>query len=197
MPKVCSEPELIIHAKEKGKKISECFNSNTTLSDKTKLIIVGTITPPNTSYFYCSPRNRIYGLIDESLERFVKEEKLKDLKKDLISSSENKEKIISKKIISILKKHNIAFLDVMEKVIRKDETSCQDSDIDYYTLAEKQFKKIPASATVITNSNLADKCFNKIVSKNCICYKKKLKLSQRIGGRSTWVDAISEAIDKC
>lgn len=44
------------------------FNKETTLNKDTKLVIVGTITPPNTKYFYCSYYNRIYGYIDEALQ---------------------------------------------------------------------------------------------------------------------------------
>lgn len=57
----------------------ESHNVNNCLTNDTKLVIIGTITPKNFDYFYCAPRNKIYGYIDEATGKTH----LKDLKNQL------------------------------------------------------------------------------------------------------------------
>ena len=177
--------------------LAQSFNSETTLNEETKLIIVGTLTPPTAKYFYCSYLNRIYGYIDEALKELGRsgKEPLKGLKVGLseyknISLLTDKEEIKERvdKIKEILSRNKIAFLDVMDRAIRLKEGSCYDDDIDCYTLAEKDFKRINASgATIIANSRLAEKCV------------KEMKLgcryrSQRVGKKDDWIKDIIDAI---
>jgi len=202
MPKQISETEFL----EKSKGVSaellaHSHNENTTFSKNTKLVIVGTLTPPDTKYFYCSFYNRIYGYIDESLKKLTRtgNETLKELKKGLqevhnkhvdiklCNQVEIDQKVNS--IKEILDKNGIAFLDVMDKAIRKEKSS-YDKDIEYFTLAKNDFKKINSSTVkVIANSKLAEKCAIEMGIKN-------LKfLSQRFDKKSDWVKAIIDAIE--
>ena len=181
--------------------IGDCFNKETTLNKDTKLVIIGTITPPKTEYFYCSYYNRIYGYIDEALAQVSKtgSKTLKELKTGLQEVNNSKVKISrlpesdikknKEQIKTILSKNGIAFLDVMEKVIRKTE-SPYDKDIKYYTLATSDFEDIKNKdgITFIENSKLAKQCTDDIGLKGVIL------LSQRRDTKKKWVNAISEAI---
>ncbi len=178
--------------------VAACFTNESTLTNQTKLVIVGTITPPNTSYFYCSYPNRIYGYIDATFKEMnYDEESLKELKIGL-SQYKSKTKTINllskteidnrvKKIKDILNSHNIAFLDVMKNAIRT-KVSSSDNDIEYYVLAKDKFDQIPDGAVVIANSRLAEECVNKIGVKNVNF------ISQRFGTKREWIDAIKEAL---
>lgn len=174
------------------------FNKETTLNEETKLVIVGTITPPNTKYFYCSYYNRIYGYIDEALQLSGPEDSLKMLKLglsevnngriaiDLLNDTEIKSRV--EKIKSILKAKKIAFLDTMRRVIRKSN-SPYDKDILYYSIDYaklEQLKKLK-NVTVIANSKLA--C--------ALCEEAGVNftyLSQRKDKKETWVNKIRELL---
>lgn len=179
--------------------IGRCFNEKT--AEDTKLIIIGTITPPKTEYFYCSYYNRIYGYIDEALAKASKTgpKTLKELKIGLqeVNNSKIKIRLLPKsdskknieQIKTILSTNGIAFLDVMEKVIRK-KVSPYDKDIMYYTLATSYFDDIKNKdgITFIANSQLAKQCAEEMGLKDVIL------LSQRADKKEKWVNAISEAI---
>ena len=178
--------------------IAKCFNKETTLSDETKLVIVGTLTPPDTAYFYCSYLNRIYGYIDEALKALKKEEdSLKELKTGLSKYVGKRKTIyllpkaqIEKNVIKIkriLSKNHIAFLDVMEKAIRV-RVSPYDDDIRHYVLAQNDFHNIPTNATVIANSKLAYECAKRL-NVNNLNY-----LSQRCGKKEDWIEMIKTAL---
>ena len=174
------------------------FNKETTLNKDAKLVIVGTITPPNTKYFYCSYYNRIYGYIDEALQLSGSKNSLKMLKLglsevnnkkiaiDLLNDTNIKSRV--DKIKSILKANKIAFLDTMSRVIRK-RNSPYDKDILYYSVDYanlEQLKKLK-NVTVITNSKLAsDLCKEAGIN---FTY-----LSQRKDKKETWLDKIRELI---
>ena len=174
------------------------FNKETTLNKDAKLVIVGTITPPNTKYFYCSYYNRIYGYIDEALQLSGSKDSLKMLKLglsevnnkkiaiDLLNDTNIKSRV--DKIKSILKANKIAFLDTMSRVIRK-RNSPYDKDILYYSVDYanlEQLKKLK-NVTVITNSKLAsDLCKEAGIN---FTY-----LSQRKDKKETWLDKIRELI---
>lgn len=191
MPKKVGDMEEL---RKQSKHIDECNNRHSTLSPDTKLVIVGTITPPDTPYFYCSKYNRIYGYIDAAMG--VEEgdkQSLKSLKKKI---SEDKEATI-KEIKRILQeKYSIAFLDVMEAVTRRKKDSPYDKDIDSYVLASEKFDEIPDSATIIVNSKLAKDCLYEInESLGGIINKEKIKpLSQRCDKKVDWVNAIKHAL---
>ena len=168
-------------------KKGECFNSDSTFNkDATKLVVVGTITPPKTQYFYCSFYNRIYGYIDYALRCLNRngERTLKELKRGLQEIHNKKANINSpskreienrvEEIKNILKKNNIAFLDVMGNVIRKAD-SPYDKDIKFCTLATDDFKELLlcSEVKIIVNSKLAKEFAEEIGLKNT------LLLSQR------------------
>ena len=77
MSKCISENAL--DEKKNGCVIVESMNCKNCVTKDTKLIIVGTITPPdgqNRGYFYTAPRNRLYGYLDEALGTKFKLKKL-------------------------------------------------------------------------------------------------------------------------
>ena len=199
MPKILSSVNFQKESKKVSPNYLACsFNKNTTLSSNTKLVIVGTLTPPDTAYFYCSFFNRIYGYIDEALKQLgrndpktLKELKIglsrvqtKRIKIDLLSKKEIDERVTE--IKKILDKYGIAFLDVMDKAIRKKPTS-RDNDIRFFTLAYDDFKNINPDTVIITNSKLAFDCCKSL-------NVKPQPLSQRLNGKEKWVKAIVNAI---
>ena len=194
-----SNDELEEKAKENNREIVKSFNDETTLSKETRLLIIGTLTPPKTNYFYCSCYNRIYGYIDEALKQLGKsgEQTLKELKRGFQRVRNNvvKIKLLTKveikrkkdKIKEILRQNGIAFYDVVDKAIRKKETP-YDKDIMYFTLANVQ--EVGPRTTIIVNSDLAFACAKEIGFK----IDEKNKLSQRWDKKEKWVETIKAAI---
>ena len=168
---------------------AESFNKNHCVTHETKLIIVGTITPPaGAGYFYSAPRNRIYGYLDA----FFKDTNLKELKKSLHINPENRNEIVSKiKEQLILKK--VAFLDVIKFAIRKKD-SYLDKDIKYCSLDFESFK-ISSNATIICNSKDAYNCFCEICKKLNIEPSKNIYLSQRFGTKIEWLKTFESILD--
>lgn len=108
------------------------------LIENAKIIIVGTITPENgmnNGYYYSSDRNKVYGLIDYCFS--TEENGLVILKRQLRQANEKSE--IIKKIKNYLFEHKIAFLDIINKAIRKIGSSLDD-DIVEYTFDFESFK---------------------------------------------------------
>ena len=178
--------------------LESSFNQKTTLNEETKLVIVGTITPPNTKYFYCSYYNRIYGYIDEALQLSGPEDSLKMLKFGLSEVNNNRiaidllnDTIIESrvdKIKSILKAKKIAFLDTMSRVIR-ERNSPYDKDILYYSVDYKSLEDLKKlkKVTVIANSKLA----------SALCKEAGVNftyLAQRGGEKREWLNMISKAL---
>lgn len=178
--------------------LESSFNQETTLNEETKLVIVGTITPPNTKYFYCSYYNFIYGYIDEALNLSGSECSLKKLKYglskvdneririELLSSTEIESRVDKIKSILITKK--IAFLDTMDEVIRKSN-SPYDKDILYYSVDYASLDKLKKlkNVTIIANSKLA----------GALCKEAGVNftyLAQRGGRKEEWLNMISEAL---
>ena len=188
MPKLVSVTELNNLCASMDKNVYACvssFNSQHCVTDNTKIIIVGTITPPkgtNNGYFYTAPRNNIYGYIDAA-----RGTNLKELKNKLNGGNMNnlKKTQIVGKIKDVLREQQIAFLDIMDKAIRKKD-SCKDSDIAAYTLDESTFQNIPQGAKIICNSRLAEAGFKQIqkVLGSNLSYK---YLSQRSGKKVEWI----------
>ena len=135
---------------------AKSFNHENCIDSNTEIIIVGTITPPDgvkNGYFYTAPHNKIYGYIDAA-----RGTNLKELK--------NSSPIAVEKIKNELKKARIAFLDVMDEVIRPN--SYLDENIVEFTLDIKTFEgifnKYINIKKVICNSRLAESCYNKIIN---------------------------------
>ncbi|MBR2871644.1 MAG: hypothetical protein IKB98_09780 [Clostridia bacterium] len=152
------------------------FNKEHCVSDKTKVIIVGTITPPKgCGYFYTSPYNCIYGYIDETRKTNLKELKRK-LKTDPTIKSD---------IIKILKEERIAFLDIMKEAIRKKDSSA-DNDIKNFSLDYDIFEEVFTNilknnnVKVICNSRLAEEGYKRIKEelKNKIILPDNIYISQ-------------------
>lgn len=136
----------------------DSFNGEHCVTVDTEIIIVGTITPPKAcGYFYTSPYNCIYGYIDD-----VRKTGLKKLKRDLKTDLSAKGKIIT-----TLKQQKIAFLDVMEKVIRTKDSSADD-DIQNFSLDYNVFEQVfgntllNKNVKIICNSKLAQAGYNRI-----------------------------------
>ena len=161
------------------------FNSQHCITADTKIIIVGTITPPkgtNCGYFYTAPRNNIYGYIDAA-----RGTNLKELKNKLNGGNlTNLQKAqIVDEIKDVLRKQRIAFLDIMDKAVRK-QNSHKDSDIAAYTLDKSTFQNIPQGAKIICNSRLAEAGFKQI-QKDLGCNLSYKYLSQRSGKKMEWI----------
>jgi len=151
----------------------------------TKLLIVGTITPPGAGYFYCSKYNRIFGYLDERFGTDLKSKKLE------VADPGTREKGIDD-IKRILRDKNIAFLDVMKEAIRKNK-SPSDKDILYYTLDYGSFeKKIGEGTIIIVNSRLAEEGFVNI-AQSLKLENKAEYVPQRGGTKKLWVQTLEEA----
>ena len=201
-----TDEELLEMAERSKRKVAESFNGKGVVNTETKLIIVGTITPKTANHFYCSSYNRIYGLIDEAISEIDPNEniQLKELKKGLSKprwNAKDKTELSGKEldnrinqINSFLLKHQIAFLDVIKHVIRKEGKECSpsDDDIEFYSLDYDAFKNIE-NPTIIANSQFANECLLDILDKNH-SNASPILLSQRIGSRDKWVTAIKQAL---
>jgi len=188
MTKIISDSEIKQKVIEEKLEFVESCNYNHCVTNETKLIIVGTITPPaGAGYFYSSPKNKIYGYLDES---FL-DTNLKQLKAKLHSFPEKRNETISQIKQQLLNK-KVAFLDVIKYAIRKKGSSA-DNDIKYCTLDEEVFKINP-NATYICNSRLAEQCFNEIYQKLQIDRSKYIYLSQRSGKKVDWLNTIKEIL---
>lgn len=165
------------------------FNKNNCLTANTKLIVVGTITPPKgNGYFYTAPRNRIYGYIDT----YFGNTELKDLKRKLSDEQFNSESVVDE-VKSVFKNKEIAFLDVFEYVIRKTGSS-NDSDIDNCSLDCDSFAQIPDGVGIICNSRLAEWCYNMIKYQNGNLPTGEY-LSQRFAQKEDWINAIKKYLN--
>lgn len=175
--------------------LATSMNFDHCVTPDTKIIIVGTITPPaGNGYFYTAPRNKIYGYIDAARGTILKE-----LKNQLKASTSAKSSAaLIKDIKNILMKENIAFLDVFKEVIRK-QNSCYDKDITNATLDCTAFEKAFSSlktqnVKVICNSQLANQYYNQIkddlISKGKITLPNSILLSQRWGKKAAWLNTL-------
>lgn len=168
---------------------AQSINNNHCVTPNAKIIIVGTITPPDgNGYFYTSPANRIYGYIDAAYNT-----NLKALKTQLRSSTNPIEFI--DKIKQTLVSKQIAFLDVFESVIRKNgspyNADIKFAALDYINFQTALTKLKEPSVKVICNSLLAEKYFNVIMQTiKPSCKITSIYLSQRYGKKSDWIKAL-------
>ena len=190
MPKLLTEKEFNLKKLEITQNsnleiVSSC-NKNNCVSIKTKLIIVGTITPPEgAGYFYTAPRNKIYGYIDSAINT-----NLKELKKQLLLKPHDSK--IIEEIKYTLIKNKIGFLDIIKSAIRKND-SPYDKDIKYYTLDTEVFKT-NTTALYICNSKFAEEGFIQIC-KELNLNLNYLYLSQRHDTKQSWLSAILNALN--
>lgn len=142
------------------------FDEN--LVKNAKAIIVGTLTPENgmiSGYYYTSPANRVYKIIDSACNH---DNTLVNLKKQLKLQSGNQE--IVNKIKLNLAKNKLAFIDVVDEAIRKRGSS-KDSGIFAYTIDFESFKHCNKNQIFICTSNNAADCLNIIADKIGLCKK--------------------------
>jgi G:T/U-mismatch repair DNA glycosylase len=192
----------IVDEKNLDKKI-ESHNKDTTLDKNTKLLIVGTITPKHINneegcdkeckYFYCSSRNKMYKRIGYAIP---------EIANNLLDAKNENSK---EKLMEILKKNNIAFLDVFDGTENNNEGP-YDIDITKAVLATKTFankKKLieKRDLTIIVNSRLAEYYLNVILQKIGIVKndddnEKYIFYSQRRGTDEGWKEKIEKALDK-
>lgn len=142
------------------------FNHNTNLSDNTKIVIVGTLTPKRgreMGFYYSSPTNHMLDILDTYfLEKHINTN-LKTIKNKLIKSPKNNEVI--QELKSELTRLGIALLDVVDTAIASDLVA-SDDEILYFNLDYNAFNNIPNSNLVfICNSRNAE-CALNIIAKN-------------------------------
>lgn len=150
------------------------------LIENANIIIVGTLTPANgmnNGYYYSSDRNRVYGLIDYCFD--TEENGLAKLKKQLKQA--NKKTEIIKQIKNYLFEHKIAFLDIIDKAIRKKGSSLDD-DIIQYTLDFESFKFCNNSQKFVCTSKNAKLSLDKIAKFNnvTICHQDRFRCKKEI-----------------
>ena len=114
------------------KRISNNFQS--TLNSKTKIIIIGTITPKCGLYFYISSQTKMYNIIDRYRGTNLCE--LRENINNKINLADN-----LPKLKTTLEANHIAFLDVFSEVIR-ERGSTKDYDILFGTLDYQKFQEI-------------------------------------------------------
>ena len=137
------------------------FNKDYHLVNKTtKVIIVGTITSPqgrgtNKDFYYMSPYNPMYRIIDAYYKSIGKPSNLVTNKK-----SGN---IIA--IIDELNEKGIAFIDVIESCSNPKNSSL-DNDLEDIKLDYESFKYIDEKIVMIANSMNAYQALLKIKEKN-------------------------------
>jgi len=96
------QKELFLHSNIL--EVVESCNKHNCVTPNTKLVIVGTITPPEgAGYFYTAPRNKIYGYLDQAFG----DTNLKEKKKMLLQNPHNKQ--IIQEIKNVLINKKIAF----------------------------------------------------------------------------------------
>ena len=161
---------------EKVKSLNN-FAFNKTLISNAKIIIVGTLTPPegmNNGYYYSSSKNKVFGILDKCLDS---ENKLSKLKKELYLNPKNKDIINS--IEKLLFDYKIAFIDIIDNAIRIKNSS-KDDDILMFSLDKKSFEYCNTNQIFICTSKNAkdglmeisqDKKVNIECSKIFVCHQ--------------------------
>lgn len=173
-----------LEVEENYEKVESMNGKYNLLIDNTKLLIVGTITPPNgAGFYYTSKYNRIFGYIDQALGTHLREKKIM-LRNDNIP--DEKKEIINE-IVEELDKVGIAFIDVVKEAIRKKDSPL-DTDIKHLVLDYEAFSDLKNVKHIICNSKDALECFNHIT---CNKYRPIL-LSQRRARKEIWLNALKE-----
>ena len=137
------------------------FNSDYHLiREDTKVIIVGTITcpqgrGPNKDFYYMSPYNPMYRIIDTYFNAISKSSNLVKNKKEGNISL----------IIEELKEKKIAFLDVIESCSNPKNSSLDD-DLEDIKLDYEAFKGINENVVLLANSKNAYHALLKIAEHN-------------------------------
>lgn len=155
------------------------YHINRDLIKHPKLLIVGTLTPPQgRGYHYTSNRNKMYKYLDcglginrlETLKNRLQDYQIANEEEDTGSYRNGMNRDDGalervKEIESILENKGILLLDVVDKALREDADSSSDENIIKCTLDYESFEKINGAEYVIVNSKNAYECFYKIMNK--------------------------------
>lgn len=154
------------------------YHINRNLINHPKLLIVGTLTPPQgKGYHYTSDRNKMYEYLDcglgidclESLKNKLQGYPIANETSDTGSyrngmHRDDEALKIIKDIETILEKKGILLLDVVDKALRENADSSSDENIIKCTLDYESFEKINGAHYVIVNSKKAYECFCEIMN---------------------------------
>ena len=163
------------------------FNKDYRLvNETTKVIIVGTITSPqgrgiNKDFYYMSPYNPMYRIIDayyQSTDResnFVNNKKLGNIKG----------------IINELNEKGIAFIDVIESCANPKNSSL-DNDLEDIKLDYEAFKDIDENIVMLANSKNAYEALIKIKEHNHLKNQIKYVYGFRFYKQDDWNNAFKE-----
>ena len=160
------------------------FNSDYCLVRKdTRLIIVGTITSPqgrgfNKDFYYMSPYNQMYRIIDAYFKSIDKSSNLVDSKKRGDVSA----------IIEELKEKKIAVLDVIESCSNPKNSSLDD-DLEDTKLDYEAFKGINENIVMLANSKNAYGALLKIAEHNHLKNEIKYVYGFRFYKQEDWNQA--------
>ena len=167
--------------------IYHSFNKDYHLIDsKTKVIIVGTITSPqgrgiNKDFYYMSPYNPMYRIIDNYFISIGKPSNLVALKKEGNIPL----------LIDELKQKQIAFLDVIESCNNSSNSSLDDDLIDI-KLDYEAFKDIDENIVLLANSKNAYQGLLRIKEHNKLNNIIKLVYGFRFYKQEEWNQAFSD-----
>lgn len=163
------------------------FNKDYRLVNKaTKVIIVGTITSPqgrdiNKNFYYMSPHNPMYRIIDAYFNSIGKQSNF------VI----NKKKGNIKEIIKELNEKGIAFVDVIESCLNPKNSSL-DNDLEDIKLDYEAFKGIDESIAMIANSKNAYNALIRIKENNGFTNEIKYVYGFRFYKQEDWNKAFKE-----
>ena len=164
------------------------FNSDYHLvREDTKVIIVGTITSPqgrgpNKDFYYMSPYNQMYRIIDSYFDLIGKSS----------SFVKNKKAGNILLIIEELKEKKIAFLDVVESCSNPKNSSLDD-DLKNIKLDYEAFKNISENIVLIANSKNAYGALLKIAEHNHLKNTIKYVYGFRFYKQEDWNKAFQES----
>ena len=163
------------------------FNKDYRLvSNTTKVIIVGTITSPqgrgiNKDFYYMSPYNPMYRIIDACFNATGKPSNFVNSKK-----AGN-----IRAIIEELKEKHIAFLDVIESCSNPNISSLDD-DLEDIKLDYEAFKDINENIVLLANSKNAYNALLKIAERNHLKNEIKYVYGFRFYKQEDWNKAFKE-----
>lgn len=154
------------------------YHINRNLINHPKLLIVGTLTPPQgRGYHYTSNRNKMYKYLDcglginrlETLKNRLKDYQIANETNDTSSYRKGMHRDgealkLIKEIETNLEKKGILLLDVVDKALRENADSSSDENIIKCTLDYESFEKINGAEYVIVNSKNAYECFCEIMN---------------------------------
>ena len=157
------------------------------VNNTTKAIIVGTITSPqgrgiNKDFYYMSPYNPMYRIIDTYFDTIGKPSNL----------VKNKKAGNIPTIIEELKEKHIAFLDVVESCSNPKNSSLDD-DLEDVKLDYEAFKDVDEHIVMLANSKNAYNALLKIAEKNRLKNEIKYVYGFRFYKQEDWNNAFSNA----